>query len=134
MAPTSYINKRETEILKHLHSIIKDTNDYFKEINAEMKLNEEESYSFKIKFLSLLSMSLGVSESYFIENNYQKIVEQNQNLQSALIESNKILDKIQSNLEECCDECICALNEHNMNKDRMTFQDITEEIKRLQEN
>lgn len=129
-----FLNKKEEQILKYLFTLIKDCTDYFNEMKKELSLSDAEDNELKRKFLILLSNSMHNPLSDLVENNYQKIVEQNQNLQSALIESNKILDKIQSNLEECCDECICALNEHNMNKDRMTFRDITEEIKRLQDN
>ena len=126
----TFLNKRETEITKHLYTITKDSNDYIQEVNEEMDLSKEESEDFKIKFLTLLSKSLNISfadETRLIENNYQEIVKQNQSLQFALIESDKLLDKVQNIFEEYCNEGIVTQDERRM-------QELIDEIKRVREN
>ena len=130
----SYLTKREQEIVQYLFAIVKDTTDYFNEIKKETKLTEEELKDFKCKFLKTLTKALNAEAEIDRILNHQKDIEtQNIQLQSALLEANKILDDIKDKLDNCCDTCSCVLKEYELNTGRITFKDILAEIDRIRE-
>ena len=122
-----YLTKKETEQVKYLFTLVKDTIDFFNEVKVEADLSDAELKDFKLKFLRVLANSMKVDDISIIINHYDELIEQNKELQSALISTNKILDGIKNDLEECCEECLCRLNECRISK-HPNFQDLQEKI------
>ena len=129
---SDYLNERELQLTKYLFSLYKDIADYFNEIEKELKLNDEETYMAKKIFAERIYKVFVGEELSTIINHNKEIVEQNEQLQYALIETNKKLDDIQAMLEDSCDNCLVNYEECAIKcKRHITFKDILANIDEL---